>query len=160
MENRDQGQRWLSARALGPNVFNFILRDHSSAVVGICGSFHWPEFGYLVKKSRSGKGYATEAVRAFIPAYFERVPSLNAGIGGYDYLEAVLDIENVASQRVLTKCNFELCEELSGNSSDSVSGRGLLIFRLPRTGKTLREFGLDAASIAEPPDEAFEPPIQ
>lgn len=159
-QNIDQAERWLSARALGPDVFNFVLKDHDSTVVGICGSFHWPEIGYLIRTSMAGKGYATEALRALIPACFERVSASSADAAGFDYLEAVVDIENVASQRVLTKCNFELCQELPAHHADSMSGQGSLVFRHPRPGKTLRELGLDAASVAEPPDEPFEPPIQ
>ena len=50
----DVAQRWLSARALGKDVLNFAitLKDDGSAageeqIVGIMGSYHWPEIGYL-----------------------------------------------------------------------------------------------------------------
>lgn len=54
----DVAQRWLSARALGKDVLNFVITlkddDGSAAgegeeqVVGIMGSYHWPEIGYLM----------------------------------------------------------------------------------------------------------------
>ena len=52
----DVAQRWLSARALGKDVLNFVitLNDDASAgegeeqIVGIMGSYHWPEIGYLM----------------------------------------------------------------------------------------------------------------
>jgi len=53
----EQAERWLSARALGPDVFNFAieLRDRSKTsttipdIIGVCGSYHWPEVGYLLR---------------------------------------------------------------------------------------------------------------
>jgi len=48
----DVATRWLSARALGKDILNFviILKDHGpdEQVVGIMGSHHWPEIGYLM----------------------------------------------------------------------------------------------------------------
>lgn len=55
----DVAQRWLSARALGKDVLNFVITlkddgDGSPAgegeeqIVGIMGSYHWPEIGYLM----------------------------------------------------------------------------------------------------------------
>ena len=55
--NLEQGERWLSARALGPDVFNFAIREKTeegvgTEIVGIMGSFHIPKIGYLI---RAGK---------------------------------------------------------------------------------------------------------
>jgi RimJ/RimL family protein N-acetyltransferase len=48
----DVATRWLSARALGQDVLNFVitLKDGGldEQVVGIMGSHHWPEIGYLM----------------------------------------------------------------------------------------------------------------
>lgn len=50
----DVAERWLSARALGKDVLNFVITlkdDGGSAgeqIVGIMGSHHWPEIGYLM----------------------------------------------------------------------------------------------------------------
>jgi len=47
-------KRWLSARALGSDVLNFVvtLKDdgppEEGQVVGIMGSYHFPEIGYLM----------------------------------------------------------------------------------------------------------------
>jgi RimJ/RimL family protein N-acetyltransferase len=46
--------RWLSARALGKDILNFVitLKDdgppEEGQIVGIMGSYHWPEIGYLM----------------------------------------------------------------------------------------------------------------
>lgn len=54
MANLVQAERWLSARALGLDVFNFALREKSgdtigTDIVGILGSFHVPKCGYLIR---------------------------------------------------------------------------------------------------------------
>ena len=47
-------KRWLSARALGSDVLNFVitLKDdrtpEEGQIVGIMGSYHFPEIGYLM----------------------------------------------------------------------------------------------------------------
>jgi hypothetical protein len=49
-------KRWLSARALGSDVLNFVvtLKDdgppEEGQVVGIMGSYHFPEIGYLMNR--------------------------------------------------------------------------------------------------------------
>lgn len=58
----DKAEKWLSARALGDGVFNFVITlrneasednnesmvDEEEQIVGIMGSYHWPEIGYLM----------------------------------------------------------------------------------------------------------------
>ena len=49
-------ERWLGARCLGKDVLNFVitLKDNGpdlgdkEQIVGIMGSYHWPEIGYLM----------------------------------------------------------------------------------------------------------------
>lgn len=57
------------------------------------------EIGYHIAKGHTGKGYATEAVRAFLPPMAEAV--------GAAEVYGVCLKENAASVRVLTKCGFE-----------------------------------------------------
>ncbi|SMR54553.1 unnamed protein product [Zymoseptoria tritici ST99CH_3D1] len=98
VQNIDQGRTWLSARALGPSVFNFAIRQLSSPtiealpqIVGILGAVDIPTCGYIISPSYAGKGYATEALRAFIPAYFEHVRPASEGGTGHDVLNAFTD---------------------------------------------------------------------
>ena len=56
------------------------------------------EIGYHVVKSMTGRGYATEAVRAFLPVMIDR---LNLA-----HVAGICDAENKASIRVLEKCGF------------------------------------------------------
>ncbi len=57
------------------------------------------EIGYHIAKKHTGKGYATEAVRAFLPPMAEAV--------GTGEVYGICLKENAASVRVLTKCGFE-----------------------------------------------------
>ncbi|KAK4498101.1 hypothetical protein PRZ48_010757 [Zasmidium cellare] len=161
--NIEQAERWLSARTLGSDVFNFVMREKTSdgvgsEIVGIMGSFHVPKCGYLIRTDRAGKGYATEALRAFLPAYFERVPPASEGGTGVDFIEGYVDVENKASQRVLDKCGFTLCESLPGEIENLMGLRDVLLYRCPRPGRTLEELGLirSPQALEDPP----EPPVQ
>lgn len=88
-----------------------------------------------------GKGYATEALQAFIPRLFDAMPS--AAMGGYDYIEACTDSQNTPSQRGLTKCDFTRCETCEGDFVNPALGlRDSSYFRIARPGKTLQELGL------------------
>lgn len=56
------------------------------------------EIGYHTVKAHAGKGYATEAVRAFLPVMMDKL--------GLTQVAGVCDAENAASIRVLEKCGF------------------------------------------------------
>ena len=62
------------------------------------GGGHW-EIGYHITKRYTGKGYATEAVRAFLPPMAEAA--------GISQVYGICLKENTASIRVLSKCGFE-----------------------------------------------------
>ena len=57
------------------------------------------EIGYHIAKRYTGNGYATEAVRAFLPRMAETI-----GIGE---VHGICLKENIASKHVLKKCGFE-----------------------------------------------------
>ena len=55
VSNIDQARKWLSVRALGKDVFNFVVElkyDGENSlcgpVIGMAGSFHPPEIGYMI----------------------------------------------------------------------------------------------------------------
>lgn len=58
------------------------------------------EIGYHIAKAYAGNGYATEAVRAFVPTMLDRL--------GTDELLGITLEENRGSCRVLEKCGFTL----------------------------------------------------
>ena len=57
------------------------------------------EIGYHVAKKYTGSGYATEAVRAFLP--------VASGMVGISEVQGVCLSANIASKHVLRKCGFE-----------------------------------------------------
>ena len=69
------------------------------------GGGNW-EIGYHIAKRHTGRGYATEAVRAFLP-----VIARTAGTG--EVLGICLS-ENTASRHVLLKCGFDPVYEGAG----------------------------------------------
>ena len=84
----------------GPFVYPMLLRDGANIgyvqAVPLDGG-DW-EIGYHTGKDYTGKGYATEAVSAFLPVIMERL-----GIGT---MAGICLADNIASRRVLEKCGF------------------------------------------------------
>ena len=70
------------------------------------GDGSW-EIGYHIAKGQTGKGYATEAVRAFLPVIAEAV--------GAGEIYGICLKENAASEHVLKKCGFEPVFEGTGD---------------------------------------------
>ena len=64
------------------------------------------EIGYHIAQRYTRKGYATEAVRAFLPVAAKAV--------GTDEVHGICLKENTASKRVLLKCGFEPVFEGTG----------------------------------------------
>ena len=56
------------------------------------------EIGYHIGAAHAGNGYATEAVKAFLPPIMERL--------GISRIAGICDAENAVSRRVLEKCGF------------------------------------------------------
>ncbi len=59
---------------------------------------HW-EIGYHIAKRYTGNGYATEAVKAFLPVMANKL--------GISEIDGICLSENAASKEVLLKCGFE-----------------------------------------------------
>ena len=85
----------------GPLAYPVLTRQEGSNIgyvqlVPIDGGA-W-EIGYHIAKKYTGNGYATEAVRAFLPHMAEA--------GGIREVHGICLSENAASKRVLLKCGF------------------------------------------------------
>ena len=84
----------------GPFVYPVLLEGRCIGYVQACRTQTGVEVGYHIAAEHTGKGYATEAVTAFLPVIMnERHLSCVDGI--------VME-ENAASIRVLEKCGFGL----------------------------------------------------
>ena len=86
----------------GPLVYALITKDEDKNIGYVqlvsIGDGKW-EIGYHVAKAFTGKGYATEAVTAFLPVITERV--------GVTEVYGIRLLENAASGRVLEKSGFQ-----------------------------------------------------
>ena len=86
----------------GPLVYAVLLKDGEKNIGYVqlvpIGAGKW-EIGYHVAKPYTCKGYATEAVTAFLPVMAEKV--------GIHEVYGIRLLENAASGRVLEKCGFE-----------------------------------------------------
>ncbi len=65
------------------------------------------EIGYHIAERHTGRGYATEAVRAFLPAAAEMV--------GTDEIHGICLSDNIASKHVLLRCGFVPAFEGTGD---------------------------------------------
>ena len=91
----------MYADAEGPLVYAMITKEKKRNVGYVelvpLGEGKW-EIGYHVAKPYTRQGYATEAVKAFLPVAAKRV--------GVTEVYGIRLQENVASGRVLEKCGF------------------------------------------------------
>lgn len=125
---------------ISDNNWNFsieLLRDnvHPSAnhprVIGLIGAVRTPEVGYMFNTSYWGRGYATEALRAFMPMFFDHFSGGESG--RHDYALALTDTELVASQNVLQKAGFRFIETREKDFENPVLGlRDTMFYRMER----------------------------
>ena len=93
----------------GPFVYPIITNDSKNiGYVQLCqiddGSW---EIGYHIAKQFTGKGYATEAVKAFLPVMAKKL--------NIKEIYGICLAENTASVRVLEKCGFTKIYQGPGN---------------------------------------------
>ena len=86
----------------GPLVYPVLTKEDRKNIGYVqmvpIGGGNW-EIGYHIAKIYTGNGYATEAVRAFLP-----VMAKAAGTGE---VHGICLLNNIASRHVLNKCGFE-----------------------------------------------------
>lgn len=88
-----------AASAQGPFVHPCLLPDGTYiGYVQLAPTEEGYEAGYHIIAAQTGRGYATEALSAFLPVMMARL--------GLTQVLGVCDARNVASIRVLEKCGF------------------------------------------------------
>lgn len=146
-----QATTYLAERASGPSIYNFAvcLKDSTNTVIGLLGSPSYPEIGYLFSPVYGGKGYATEALLAFTPALFAMMPVEQT------YAEAHVDIENVASIKLLERCGWQKGEVTEKDYTSPLLGlRDSVCYRIAREGCVLEKL------VSKEEEKAFVPDLQ
>ena len=84
----------------GPQVYAVTLKDGTLAgyVQAVPLGQEW-EIGYHIGAAYTRNGYATEAVKAFLPVIMERL--------GIRHILGICLTENAASAKVMIRCGFE-----------------------------------------------------
>lgn len=95
----EESRQWLAVTIDSPSAESFdFLVEYQGRVIGKAGLFRLPEIGFILHPETWGRGIATEALSAIIPAAFARFP-----IPG---ITADVDPRNAGSLRVLKKLGF------------------------------------------------------
>lgn len=91
-------------------------RPGDTAAIGFIGITRPPEIFLIFGRASWGKGYATEALGAFLAAYWPEFPNglQQMGPGHKDVLQAHVAEENLGSSRVLEKVGFKRIGTMAG----------------------------------------------
>lgn len=130
-------------------------------MIGILGSSEFPTIGYLFSPGYRKQGYATEALKAFVPKFFEQLPSSatsspeDGSVQSIDYIQAHVDNENVDSMKLLERCGWTRCEVTKDDYTSAQLGiRDAVTYRIARPGLKLEDV-VNAMKVVE--DEG--PPV-
>lgn len=78
---------------------------------------------------------------------------------GWNHLEGWIDVNNHGSRRVLEKCGFVLCEEMSAPGDAPGHVERVAVLR-PREGMDLGEMGLMIMSVDRRHEGRVVPPVE
>ena len=98
-ETVDQSEAWLRSMVEAePAESDDFVIEHDGQVIGKLGCWQLPEIGFMIASDETGKGFATEAMAAFL----ER----RRRLGEPRRLIADVDPRNEASLRLLARAGF------------------------------------------------------
>ena len=90
-----------AAQGEGPYLYPLLTKEGENiGYVQACMAENGWEVGYHIAKAHTGKGYATEALGAFLPFIVDKL--------NISSIDGIVLEENIASHRVLEKCGFAL----------------------------------------------------
>ena len=124
-ENLERTREWLDSMIQAPvhESDDFIITLDGRAI-GKFGAWRLPEFGFLLAPEHWGKGYAAEAMRAFLDHVFTR-PDV-------DHLIADVDPRNLASLALLERHGFTETGRATGTWETHIGLCDSIYLRLDR----------------------------
>ena len=164
-------QEWIDERLARPGCDNFLVdlvpatpslvnesytqstvsgEQSLREVIGVLGSPDVPRVGYIFHPSYYGKGYATEALKAYIESYWKRLIP-----GSFDFASAATDVENLPSRRLLEKSGFVLqrIEKQAHNNPFKGGWRDDAIYLITRPGTSTSQAGISGQNYENVEDE-------
>ncbi|MEO6582457.1 MAG: GNAT family N-acetyltransferase [Sphingomicrobium sp.] len=96
----DKTKEWLDSMIKSPPEASddFVVTLEDGAVIGKFGAWRLPEFGFILLPDHWGRGYAGEAMKAFLDHMFKG--------RGVEFLRADVDPRNKGSLRLLKEHGF------------------------------------------------------
>lgn len=106
-EKAEETVRWLIESyqsPKGPFLYPILNDNKNIGYVEACSIGEGYEISYHIAKEFTDKGFATEAVKAFLPVIMSNLE--------IDKIYGITLEENIASHKVLEKCGFELINKM------------------------------------------------
>jgi RimJ/RimL family protein N-acetyltransferase len=100
-------ERWLDSMVTSPpEISDDFVVTLDGEVIGKMGAWRLPEFGFILRSDHWGRGYAREALAAFLGHAFRS--------RGIEFLKADVDPRNTASLKLLADHGFVETGRASG----------------------------------------------
>ena len=118
-------ERWLDSMITSPaEVSDDFVVTLGGEAIGKMGAWRLPEFGFILRSDHWGRGYATEAMRAFLDHMFRT--------RGIDFLIADTDPRNAGALRLLANHGFVETGRASGTWDTHIGLCDSVYLRLDR----------------------------
>ena len=123
--DRAETKRWLDSMIASPRSVSddFVITLDGTAI-GKMGAWRLPEFGFILRSDLWGRGYASEAMKAFLDHMFRT--------RGVDFLTADTDPRNEQAQRLLSSHGFVETGRASGTWRTHIGVCDSVYFKLDR----------------------------
>ena len=124
-ESLDRTREWLDSMiGAPPELGDDFVVTLDGRVIGKFGAWRLPEFGFILSPDHWGRGYAAEAMAAFLDHVFAR-PDI-------DHLIADVDPDNRASLALLARYGFTETGRATGTCETHIGLRDSVYLRLDR----------------------------
>jgi RimJ/RimL family protein N-acetyltransferase len=127
-ENLERTREWLDSMiGSPPELSDDFVVTLDGRVIGKFGAWRLPEFGFILSPDHWGRGYAAEAMAAFLDNVFAR-PDV-------DHLIADVDPDNCASLALLARHGFTETGRATGTCETHIGLRDSVYLRLDRNSR-------------------------